>query len=81
MIYEGQCSCKLSYIGETKKRNSKARCKEYKDPTGKSEPAKHLIENQILSLGKYCQLHLHIFVEGKLFKVLFITLRKTALHD
>ena len=34
---EGQCSCNLSYIGETKK-NSGVRWKEHKYPAGKSEP-------------------------------------------
>ena len=44
VIYKGKCSCGLSYIGETK-RNSKIRWKEHEHPAGKSEPAKHLIEN------------------------------------
>ena len=44
VIYEGRGSCKLSYIEETK-RNSEVRWKGHKDPTGKSEYAKHLIEN------------------------------------
>ena len=44
VIYEGKYSCGLSYIGETK-RNSEVRWKEQEDPAGKSEPAKHLIEN------------------------------------
>ena len=42
--YEGKCSCKLSYIAETT-RNCEVRWKEHEDPAGKSEPAKHLIEN------------------------------------
>ena len=37
VIYEGQCFCNLSYIGETKK-NSGFRWKEHKYPAGKSEP-------------------------------------------
>ena len=47
VIYEGQCSCKLSYIGEAKKKkkNSEVRWRERKDPAGKLEPAKHLMEN------------------------------------
>ena len=44
IIYEGKCSCELSYIRETK-RNREVRWKEHKYPAGKSEPAKHLIEN------------------------------------
>ena len=34
VIYEGQCSCKLSYIGETK-RNSEVRWREHENPAGK----------------------------------------------
>ena len=44
VIYEGQCSCKLSYIGETKT-NSEVRWREHKNPAGRTEPAKHLMEN------------------------------------
>ena len=44
VIYERQYSCKLSYIGETK-RNGEFRWKEHEDLAGKSEPAKQLIEN------------------------------------
>ena len=44
VIYEGQCSCKLRYIGEAKK-NSEVRWREHKDPAGKLEPAKYLMEN------------------------------------
>ena len=33
-IYEGQCSCKLSYIGETK-RNNKVRWRKHEYPAGK----------------------------------------------
>ena len=44
IIYKGKCSCRLSYIPETK-RNSEVRWKEHEDTTGKSEPAKYLIEN------------------------------------
>ena len=43
-LYEGQCSCGASYIGETK-RNVQVRWKEHNDPRGKSEPAKHLYQN------------------------------------
>ena len=43
-IYEGQCTCGDSYIGETKS-NVKVRWKEHNDPRGKSEPAKHLYQN------------------------------------
>ena len=44
VIYEGKCSCRLSYIGKTK-RNSEVPWKEHKDPAGKPETAKHFIEN------------------------------------
>ncbi len=40
-IYEGVCSCKENYIGETK-RNVKTRWNEHENPTKDSEPAKHL---------------------------------------
>ena len=39
ITYKGKCSCKLSYIPETK-RNSEVCWKEHEDTTGKSEPAK-----------------------------------------
>ena len=42
VIYEGKCSCKLSYIGETK-RNREVCWKEQEDPARKSEASKHLI--------------------------------------
>ena len=38
------CMEGLRYTVETK-RNNEVRWKEHKDPAGKSEPAKHLIEN------------------------------------
>ena len=43
-VYEGVCSCGSSYIGETK-RNVEVRWKEHENPSGKSEPAKHLYQN------------------------------------
>ena len=43
-IYEGICSCRSSYIGETK-RNTEVRWNQHNDPKGKSEPAKHLYNN------------------------------------
>ena len=44
IIYEGKCSCKFNYMGE-RKRNSEVHWEEHEDPAGKSEPAKHLLEN------------------------------------
>ena len=44
VINKGQCSCKLNYIGETK-RHTEVCCKEHKDSAGKSESVKHLISN------------------------------------
>ena len=46
VIYEGKCSCGLSYIGETK-RNVDVRIKEHCDIRQKSEPAKHLYRNPL----------------------------------
>ena len=43
-LYEGVCSCGVSYIGETK-RNVEIRWAEHNDPRGKSEPASHLYGN------------------------------------
>ena len=43
-IYEGQCSCGQTYIGETK-RNLELRWKEHNDPRKSSEPAKHLFHH------------------------------------
>ena len=43
-IYEGTCSCGISYIGETK-RNTHVRWGEHNNPQGKSEPSQHLYNN------------------------------------
>ena len=40
-IYEGTCSCGSVYVGETK-RNAAVRWSEHDNPTGSSEPSKHL---------------------------------------
>ena len=40
-IYEGTCSCGSVYVGETK-RNCAVRWSEHDNPTGSSEPSKHL---------------------------------------
>ena len=48
VIYEKKCPCKLSCTGNSEfrwKRNSQVRWKEHEVPAGKSESAKHLIEN------------------------------------
>ena len=45
VIYEGVCSCKESYIGETV-RNAEIRWKEHEDTKKDSEPARHLKNNQ-----------------------------------
>ena len=74
IIYEGNCSCKLSYIKETQ-RNSEVHWKEHKDPPEKSEPEKHLIEN---ASHKFTWKVLSItpthFRRRKIFKALFIAL-------
>ena len=81
VIYEGQCSCKLSYIG-VMKRNSEVRWREHKDPAGKTEPAKHLMENtshkfawKVLSAAPS---HFH---RRRILEVFFIATRKPALND
>ena len=43
-IYEGVCSCKENYVGETK-RNVITRWNEHENPNKDSEPAKHLFQN------------------------------------
>ena len=81
VIYEGQCSCKWSYIGETK-RNSEGNWKEHEDPTGKSKPTNRLKENashkftwKVLSTAPS---HLG---RRKILEAFFIALRKPALND
>ena len=81
VIYKRKCSCKLRYIGETKG-NSEVRWKEHEDPGGKSEPAKHLIENashkftwKVVSIAPS---HFH---RRKILEAFFIALRKPALND
>ena len=61
-IYEGICSCGKTYIGETI-RNVEERCSEYNSPNNKSEPAKHLADNEkhsifwsiLLAVPKYVE--------------------------
>lgn len=43
VIYQGECSCGETYIGETD-RNVNERWSEHNTPSGKSEPAKHLVD-------------------------------------
>ena len=44
VIYKGDCSCGLCYIGETK-RIAEGRWNEHNNPTKSSEPSKHLQSN------------------------------------
>ena len=44
VIYKGDCSCHLCYIGETK-RNAEITWNEHNNPTKSSEPSKHLRSN------------------------------------
>ena len=44
VVYKGDCSCGVDYIGETV-RNLAVRIAEHSNPTHTSEPAKHLREN------------------------------------
>ena len=81
VIYEGKCSCGLSYIGETK-RNNEVRWKEHVDPAGKSEPAKHLIENAYHQFTcKVLSVAPSHFRRRKILEVFFIAPRKPALND
>ena len=81
VIYEGKCSCGLSYIGETK-RNSEVRWKEHEDPAGKSEPAKHLIENTYHQFTwKVLSVTPSYFRRRKIQEAFFIALRKPASND
>ena len=45
VIYEGDCSCGESYIGETMS-NEEVRTAEHNDTTLNSEPARHLKQNK-----------------------------------
>ena len=81
MIYEGQCSCKLSYIGEIK-RNDEVCWRKQEEPAGKKEPQKHLLENAsykfTLKILSAAPSH---FRRRKILEAFFIALRKPALHD
>ena len=44
VVYEGECSCSASYIGETM-RNFTTRTSEHNSPVHNSEPARHLRDN------------------------------------
>ena len=44
IIYKGECSCNMIYIGETK-RNATIRWNEHNSNNEKSEPSKHLVQN------------------------------------
>ena len=81
VIYEGQCSCKLSCIGE-RKINSEVRWRKHEDPAGKSEAAKHLMENashkftwKVLSAAPSHS------PRRKILEAFFIAVRKPALND
>ena len=81
VIYEGQCSCKLSYIREMK-RNSEVRWREHENPAGKTEPAKHLMENashkftwKVLSDAS------SHFRRRRILEAFFIAIRKPVLND
>ena len=81
VIYEGHCSCELTYIRETK-RKSEVRFSEHEDPAGKSEPVKHLFKN---AYGKFtCEVistALSHFRRRKILEALFIAMRKPELND
>ena len=80
-IYEGKCSCKSSYIEETK-RNSEVHWKDHKDPAGKLEPAKHLIENTSYKFTwKVLLIAPTHFCRRKILEAIFMALRKLALND
>ena len=49
-IYWGDCSCDQIYIGEAI-RNAEIQWNEHEDKSSKSEPAKHLKENQPINLN------------------------------
>ena len=81
VIYEEKCPYKLSCIGETK-RDSEVRWKEHEVPAGKSESAKHLIENayhqftwKVLSIASS-----HVCIR-KILEAFLIALRRPALND
>ena len=81
VIYEGKCSCGLSYIGETK-RNSKICWKEHEDPAGKSEPAKHLIGNSYHQFAwKVLSFAPSHYRRRNILEAFFIALKKPALND
>ena len=80
VIYEGR-SCKLSYSGETK-RNSEVHWREHENAAGKTEPAKHLMENashkftwKVLSAAP------SHFRRRRILEVFFIAIRRPALND
>ena len=81
VIYEGECSCGLNYIGVTQ-RNSEVCWKEYEDLAGKSEPGKHLIENVYhQSTWKVLSVALAYFHSRKILEAFFIALTKPAIND
>ena len=81
VIYEEQCSCKLNYIGETK-RNSEVRWREHEDPAGNSEPAKHLMGNASHKFAwKMFSAAPSHFFSRKSLEAFLIVLRIPALND
>ena len=81
VFYEGHCSCKLSYIRETK-RNSEVRFSKHEDPAGKSETVKHLIENAYYKFTcEVISTALSHYRRRKILEAFFITMRKPELND
>ena len=81
IIYEGQCSCNLSYIAE-RKINGEVRWREHKDPAGKSETAKHLMENASHNFTwKVLSAAPSHFLRTKILEAFFIAIRQLALND
>ena len=81
VIYEGQCSCKLSYIGETK-REGEVRWREHENPAGKTEPAKRVMGNASRKFTwKVLSAAPSHFRRRRILEAFFIAIRKPALND
>ena len=79
VIYEDNCSCRESYIGETM-HNVEVRTAEHNDPTHNSEPARHIQQNKSRKFSWKVIYPARRFFKRKILEGLFIQQRHPSLN-